>query len=251
MKRIHAALALALTAACAHGSTAGKGEVRLPNKDTVLAKAQERWGDQFQQVPSIIIDKGPLAHVPYYSFKSGDYEVNVYGDPAAPACVEVGTYAEGDEPKRQVKSFVEKLLPKRDDAEAMLALNAAGEAKEIRGLTFEATPPSAPDAYGAWWISIYDKQALADARADVVDAVSEATAEEEEAKDAAKKKQRSWNRSSYSSSSRYRSAAPSRGGRCSTGRRCGAPRRRVRSWSTPTPPRRSAASMPRWSCPQR
>ena len=33
------------------------------------------------------------------------------------------------------------------------------------GLTLEVTPPTAEDAYGAWWISVYDEKALAEQRA--------------------------------------------------------------------------------------
>ena len=38
--------------------------------------------------------------------------------------------------------------------------------KKVRdGLTFEITPPTAEDAYGGWWVSVYDEKALDRSRA--------------------------------------------------------------------------------------
>lgn len=44
------------------------------------------------QIPATVIDKGVLRNVPYKSYRAGDYEVNVYGDPDQPARVEIGVY---------------------------------------------------------------------------------------------------------------------------------------------------------------
>lgn len=203
MHRFHATIALALAAACAHGSAGSKSGLRIPDRGAVLTKAKAQWGGQLEQIPSFVIDKGPLAYVPYSSYRAGDFEVNVYGDPAAPAAVEIGTYRPEVEAQRQVRALVEALLPSRGDAAEVASLDAAGEVRRRQGLTLEATPPTAPDAYGAWWISVYDEVALADARAEVSDTISEATSEEEEAKDAARKRPRTWPRASYTTSRRY------------------------------------------------
>ncbi len=44
------------------------------------------------QIPSTVIDNGVFRNVPYKSYRAGDYEMNVYGDPVQPAGVEVGVY---------------------------------------------------------------------------------------------------------------------------------------------------------------
>lgn len=201
-RRLACAFALVLTAACAH-APASKTAGRMPDRDKVLQVAQAKWGDQLVQVPSVVIEKGPLAVVPYYSYRAGDFEVNVYGDPAAPACVEVGTYKDDEESRKVVGDLLDKMMPSAADSMLSHGMNPAGDRKERDGMTVEVTPPSAPDAFGGWWLSYYDLDALAVARAEVFEAISEATSEEEEAKDAAKKKQRSWQRNSYGSSRRY------------------------------------------------
>jgi hypothetical protein len=55
------------------------------------------------------------------------------------------------------------------------------------------SPANRPDAYGAWWISVYDLAALSVACAEMPESISEATAQEEE-KDKVKKRSRSWRR---------------------------------------------------------
>lgn len=137
---------------------------RLPAAAAALD--QLRAGDLekgLQQIPATIIDKGPLRHVPYLSYSSGDVEINVYGDPDAPACLEIGTFSRDSFRRSACRDSMVLLLP---DVEDRIALNTLTGGKQTRaGLTFEITPETAPDAYGRWWVSVYDTRLLDASRA--------------------------------------------------------------------------------------
>src|SRR5688572_1173986 len=50
------------------------------------------WAKNLKQIPSTVIDKGVLRAVPYTSYRAGEVELNLYGDPEAPACFEIGIH---------------------------------------------------------------------------------------------------------------------------------------------------------------
>jgi len=134
----------------------------------VRALAIKPWATGFTQIPPTVIDNGVMRDVPYKSHKCGrDYEMNVYGDPDAPAGIEIGVYRtllNSAEAKQNCMDFITSLLGPEDAA----IVRAADKSKDLitrNGLTVEVTPPDAPDAYGGWWISVYDQKALDDARA--------------------------------------------------------------------------------------
>src|SRR5262245_61706014 len=53
----------------------------------------QSWSGRLRQVPAMVITNGMLKNVPYLSFRCGlDYEVNIYGDLAKPAGVELGVF---------------------------------------------------------------------------------------------------------------------------------------------------------------
>jgi hypothetical protein len=138
---------------------------RLPQFAAVIGAVSTRWTTTLQQVPATVVDEGVLRHVPYVSHRAGNVEINVYGDPEAPSCIEVGLKAPSEADKQDLRGFIAGVLPQPADQQtaAGLALDAAKV--ESAGLTFEVTPDTAPDAYGAWWVSIYDVAALDASRA--------------------------------------------------------------------------------------
>lgn len=136
---------------------------RLPAAAAALEKLRSRdVGKNLQQIPATVVDKGPLRHVPYLSYSAGDVEFNVYGDPDAPACLEIGT-SSGDSARRSAcHDALAALLP---DLEGRFVFSTAPGKQTREGLTFEITPETAPDAYGRWWVSVYDATLLDGSRA--------------------------------------------------------------------------------------
>jgi hypothetical protein len=130
--------------------------------------ARQAWACGLQQIPATVIDKGVLRRVPYQSFRAGDYEVNIYGDPASPAGLEVGIYASllrSQPAKGQCVEFMAALLNDPADRAMLKSLKMSRDLNERTGLTFEVTPETAEDAYGGWWVSVYDPAALDQSRA--------------------------------------------------------------------------------------
>jgi hypothetical protein len=143
---------------------------RLADYRTVIvATAVQPWASDFKQIPATVIDNGVLRNVPYKSFRAGqDYEINIYGDPAAPAGVEIGVRGgllADENAKRDCVAFICSLLREPADRETVHNLSLAKGKTPRNGLTFEVTPPSDPDAYGGWWVSVYNEDALNSVRA--------------------------------------------------------------------------------------
>ena len=57
-------------------------------------------------------------------------------------------------------------LTTRAEIAALYGLSFQGGIKDAGPLTVEITPRDAPDAYGAWWISLYNRKQLAEVRLD-------------------------------------------------------------------------------------
>jgi hypothetical protein len=130
--------------------------------------AKHKWDGEAEQIPATVIDKGVLKFVPYISHRSGNYEVNIYGDPANPACIEIGVYGKlitDAQAKVNCRNFMKSILAPVADKVIVDKLKSDGDILEREGLTFEITPPTAEDAYGGWWISIYNTKSLDQARA--------------------------------------------------------------------------------------
>ncbi len=73
----------------------GASAAELPSRGRCRQAARSApWGKGQKQIPSTVIDAGVLRDIPYLSYRAGSYEVNVYGDPAAPACFEIGIHKE-------------------------------------------------------------------------------------------------------------------------------------------------------------
>lgn len=130
--------------------------------------ARQPWAADLQPIPATVIDKGILRNVPYLSFRAGDFEVNVYGDPADPACLEVGIYKSllrNQAAKKQCLEFMAAVLNDPADRAVLKSLNQTKDLKKRDGLTFEVTLETAEDAYGGWWVSVYDERRLDGSRA--------------------------------------------------------------------------------------
>ncbi len=125
------------------------------------------------EIPATTIDNGEFKNVPYMSFRANeDIELNIYGDPNDPAGIELGIYGahSGNTKLRKVlRSYLAGFMTNRKELEALYAIDLNGGIREAGDLTVEITPKSAADAYGAWWISLYNRKDLDAVRMDTAD----------------------------------------------------------------------------------
>jgi hypothetical protein len=145
-------------------------EQRITSESKLIeAVLATEWAKDLQQIPATVIDNGNLRFVPYTSYRCAeDYEINIYGDPDRPAGIEIGIYRKLlDDPhaRKNCLSLIVSVLFKEADRVAVAALKPEKDEAEVDGVTMEITPASDPDAYGGWWISIYDMKALDASRA--------------------------------------------------------------------------------------
>ena len=122
----------------------------------------------FRQIPATSIDNGYLRNIPYLSFRINDRtELNVYGNPDHPVCIEFGIYERGEKItqfKKIVRAYLAGILQSRAEIGALYSLDEKGGKARVGKFTFQVTPPTAPDAFGGWWLSIYDAKRLDGAR---------------------------------------------------------------------------------------
>lgn len=144
---------------------------RIPNWGRIISTlATNVWVQDIKQIPATVIYDGILNNVPYISFRcnGAGYEVNVYGDLDNPAGFEIGAVNHLNKnamAKTNCIKFVATILKTEADKRLVLNLNSNGKVVMARdGITFEITQPDEPDAYGGWWISVYDTNALVKAR---------------------------------------------------------------------------------------
>lgn len=139
---------------------------RLPTMEGIVTAARgQPWGAELAQIPATVIEVGELDAVPYLSFAGKDVELNVYGDPAHPAGIEVGTKSESPEVRAALRKFISGLLTDAD--RARLDAIPEGKREEAEDLALEITPPTAPDAFGAWWVTAMHPPAILGAKATV------------------------------------------------------------------------------------
>jgi len=122
----------------------------------------------FRQIRSTRIDSGYLKNVPYLSFRiNKNVEMNVYGNSEDPACLEFGIYEHGAQItrfKKIIRAYLAGILSSRAEIGALYSLSEKGDNRRVGKLCFKVLPPSAPDAYKGWWISVYDPEKLNKAR---------------------------------------------------------------------------------------
>jgi hypothetical protein len=121
-----------------------------------------------EQIPATVIDNGEFKNVPYVSFRlNKGVELNIYGDPNDPAGLELGIYGSrsGDRKLRKtLRAFLAGYLASRAEIAALYAVDLDEGLITIGDMVIEVTPKDAPDAYGAWWISLYYPKELAAVR---------------------------------------------------------------------------------------
>lgn len=141
----------------------------LPNRTRCRQTLSVKpWAKGLKQIPSTVIDKGVLRNVPYTSYRAGEYELNIYGDPEAPACFEIGIHGallKSADAKKNCVDIVSVILADGAAVSFLKGLSLEGDRKVRAGITYEITPPTAEDAYGGWWVSIYSEPLLDKSRA--------------------------------------------------------------------------------------
>ena len=122
----------------------------------------------FRQIPATTIDNGFLKNIPYLSFRVNKHtEMNVYGNPEDPVCLEFGVYEHGDQItkfKKMIRAYLAGCLNSRAEIAALYALSEKGDERQVGKLRFRVTPPTSPDAYGGWWIQVYEPNRIKEAR---------------------------------------------------------------------------------------
>ncbi len=120
------------------------------------------------EIPATIMNAGEFKNVPYKSFRvNHDIELNIYGDPEDPAALEVGIFgkrAKLEQLRRLLRGYLAGYLTTRDEISKLYSLGLQEGLTSSGDLTIEVTPATAADAYGAWWISLYNKKELARVR---------------------------------------------------------------------------------------
>jgi len=116
------------------------------------------------EIPATVIDVGDFKNVPYKSFRvNDDVELNIYGDPENPAGIELGIYGSRSADKKlrkTLRGYLAGFLTTRQEIAALYSLGLEKGITQVGNLTFEITPKDAPDAYGAWWVSLYNRKDL-------------------------------------------------------------------------------------------
>ena len=121
-----------------------------------------------EQIPATGIDIGTYKNIPYLSFRINELiEMNIYGDPDDPGAVEFGVYgkqASNNKTRRVLRSFLAGFLSSRKEVGAIYSLPFTGGKSCVGDICFLIIPPTAPDAYGGWWISLFNPKKLDAAR---------------------------------------------------------------------------------------
>lgn len=129
--------------------------------------AARPWGPDLQLLPAPVIDSGAFKNVPYVLHVSDEHQFALYGDPDAPACLELGlsgTLLANESARKECLALIASFLRDPRDAATLRSLALKGERKEEDGLVFECDIE--PDSRGreTWWISVSDPKALDSAR---------------------------------------------------------------------------------------
>ena len=120
------------------------------------------------EIPATVIDVADFRNVPYKSFRvNEDVELNIYGDPENPAGVELGIYGPRSADKKLrklLRAYLAGFLTTREEIAALYSLGLRKGKTQVGNIVIEITPANAFDAYGAWWVSLYNPTELAKVR---------------------------------------------------------------------------------------
>ena len=116
------------------------------------------------EIPATVIDVADFRNVPYKSFRvNEEVELNIYGDPENPAGVELGIYGPRSADKKLrklLRAYLAGFLTTREEIAALYSLGLRKGKTQVGNIVIEITPANAFDAYGAWWVSLYNPTAL-------------------------------------------------------------------------------------------
>jgi hypothetical protein len=131
------------------------------------AMAARPWGPDLRVLSAPLVDSGDLKNVPYVIHASDYYEFALYGDPDAPARVEVGISGAlrwHDQARKDCVDLVASFLRGADDADALRTLALKGDKQDRSGIVFEIDEEADSRGKDTWWVSITDPRALEAAR---------------------------------------------------------------------------------------
>jgi hypothetical protein len=125
----------------------------------------EDWVNSLKSVEAGPVNEEPLKNVPYLSFRANQiYEMNIYGDPADPAGLEIGYYGNmwfhSKDAQKRCRQFLASYLTGLKQLQTVYKLSASGGRETVSGLTIEITP----NAYGGWWITVWNPTKIAAAK---------------------------------------------------------------------------------------
>jgi hypothetical protein len=116
------------------------------------------------EIPATVIDVADFRNVPYKSFRvNEEVELNIYGDPENPAGVELGIYGPRSADKKLrklLRAYLAGFLTTREEIAGLYSLGLSKGKTQVGNIVIEITPANAFDAYGAWWVSLYNPTAL-------------------------------------------------------------------------------------------
>lgn len=169
MQKLIIVVSLALVGCASSRSTVATSRwpPRIIPLDQVMANAEQfPCVAGLHDIPASVIEIGVFANVPYQSFSNGNVELNAYGDPGDLVGLEVGTKVDDPALKQCLIQFISgQTIDQQGDKARVLALTPAPALDQKPGLSIEVTPPNAPDAFEAWWISLERPEAIAEAKA--------------------------------------------------------------------------------------
>lgn len=139
---------------------------RIQKLDAVMAAAEQYpCVAGMHSIPSTVVDIGVFGNVPYQSFSNGSVELNAYGDPDDLVGLEAGTQTEDPALQQCLIQFIAAQPLMAADQQRAQRMTPVPVLDQQPGLSIEVTPKEAPDAYGAWWISLERPEAIAWAKA--------------------------------------------------------------------------------------
>lgn len=116
------------------------------------------------EIPAVKVDVGVFRNVPYKSFRINDHlEFNIYGDPENPAGIEMGIFGRRAGDKRlqmMLRAYLAGFLTTRAEIAALYSIGLDEGIAKAGHFVAEITPTTAEDAFGAWWISIYNEKRM-------------------------------------------------------------------------------------------
>ena len=147
------------------------GNGKLPSWNAIIHDFRDHdavW--RLQIIPSAAITSGDFRNIPYLSFNVNKFgRLNILGDPSDPVGIQFAIFGKKGRSSKYhqiVREFLAGHLNNRREIAALYSLSPHGDKKIAGDLAFQVTPPSSPDAHGAWALTIYDPARLERSRVD-------------------------------------------------------------------------------------